>query len=101
MAETKAGPNMAKTKMGAKGKVKAKPSMASAEVPQSEDRYKIEDGLRTLTRAEEVRSDKGLMAKIADHAADQAEMAQRAAGLARRGLISEKQAAKLAAKDQE
>lgn len=102
MADTKAGQNMAKTKMGGKGKAKAKPSMAAVETANvPDDKYRVEDGLRTLTRAEEVRSDKALMAKIADHADSQAELMQRAAGMAKRGMISEKQAAKLSEKQDE
>lgn len=103
MADTKAGPNMVKVKMGAKGKAKAKPAMVeeSGGTASDPDRYKVEDGLRTLTRAEEVRSDKALMAKIADHADSQAELMQRAAGMAKRGMISEKQAEKLSAKQDE
>jgi hypothetical protein len=104
MADTKASQNMAKVKMSANGKAKAKPTAATAEIagnPASDDKYRIEDGLRTLTRAEEVRSDKALMAKIADHADSQAELMQRAAGMAKRGMISEKQAAKLSEKQDE
>lgn len=63
-----------------------------------DEKYKVEDGLRTLTRAEELRGDKGLMDKIAAHASEQAEIASRAKMLVARGLISDKQSEKLQGK---
>lgn len=83
---------MAKAKSGkAKSDVAESPKGESAE----RRRYEIEDGLRTLSRAEEIKGDKGLMKEIAEHAADQADMARRTAGMVKAGLISDKQAAKL------
>lgn len=102
MATTVSGQNMAKVKMGKKVNAKATARDNKAAVTDEDggtakdpDRYTIEDGLRTLTRAEEVRGDKKLMSKIQEHADSQAELMQRAAGMAKRGMISERQAEKL------
>lgn len=85
------------TKPGAK--LKSKPvEVAQDSYDDKYGKYKIEDGLRTLTRAEELRGDKTMMDKIAAHAAEQSEIASRAKMLVARGLISDKQAEKLAGK---
>lgn len=83
----------AKTKPGTK--LKAKPTPEGADY---DDKYLIESGLRTLTKAEELRGDKTMMDKIAAHAAEQAEVASRAKMMVARGLISDKQQAKLTGK---
>lgn len=62
-----------------------------------ERRYKAEDGLRTLQRAEEVRGDKGLMRDIGKHAKAQHEVAKRARALVKSGAVSERQASRLEA----
>lgn len=86
----------------AKSKASSKPKggdepMQSAESAARDRKYEVEDGLRTLTRAEEVKGNKGLMKDIAAHAAEQADLAKRTAGMIKSGLISDKQAAKLPA----
>lgn len=84
----------------AKPKAKAKNKQASPAVEESDDarRYKVEDGLRTLNRAEEIKGDPQLMRDISKHADDQAEVASRAAGMVKSGLISPKQQARMDAK---
>jgi len=69
--------------------------------PSSADsrKYEIEDALRTLTRAEEVKADKTLMAGVEKLAKEKArEMNTIAGSLAKKGLISDKQEAKLKGK---
>lgn len=72
--------------------------------PAGEEDYRVEDALRTLSAAEEIKDDAALMKKVRALAADKAEdFSHIAAGsLAKRGLISDKQAERLkrsAAKD--
>jgi len=81
----------------AKGKAKApkasvEPSPESAE---RERKYQVEDGLRTLTRAEDIKGDSDLMRDIAGHAKEQAEVAARSARMVKSGLISDKQKARM------
>lgn len=68
-----------------------------------ERRWELEDALRVLTRAEELRSDPKLMRDVAKFAKDKAEEAEEVAeSLSKRGLISDKEAERLrrsAAKD--
>lgn len=90
-----------KAKPKAKAKKKADPAPATAPYPSTpedkerERKYRAEDGLRTLQRAEEVRGDPDLMRDVANHASEQAEVAARAHHMVKSGLISDKQAAKL------
>lgn len=67
--------------------------------PASERRWEVEDALRTLTRAEEIKADKKLMGEVETHALEKAEeleeVAAKAKDFAKRGLISDKQAEKL------
>jgi hypothetical protein len=80
------------SKPGAKLRPKAKPA---DDYDAREDKYKIEEALRTLTKAEELRGDKSMMDKVALHAEDQANIANRAKMLVSRGLVSEGAAAKM------
>lgn len=57
-----------------------------------ERRYRAQDGLRTLQRAEEVHGDKDLMKDISKHARDQHEVAKRASAMVKSAAISERQA---------
>jgi hypothetical protein len=57
-----------------------------------ERRYRAQDGLRTLQRAEEVHGDKDLMRDIGKHAKDQHEVAKRAAHMVKSAAISQRQA---------
>lgn len=45
-----------------------------------ERRYRAEDALRTLSRAEEIRSDRGLMRDVKSHAKDQIKAVSRVLG---------------------
>lgn len=78
---------------------KAEPSSSvSPESAERERKYQVEDGLRTLSRAEEVRADPKLMRDISAHAKEQAEIASRTATMIKGGLISDKQAARMQGK---
>lgn len=57
-----------------------------------EARYRAQDGLRTLQRAEEVHGDKELMGNIVKHAKDQHEVAKRASTMVKSAAISQRQA---------
>jgi hypothetical protein len=57
-----------------------------------ERRYRAQDGLRTLQRAEEVHGDKDLMRDIGKHAKDQHEVAKRAHAMVKSAAISQRQA---------
>lgn len=83
------------TKPGAKLRPKSKPADPDQDYDARQDKYRIEEALRTLTKAEELRGDKPMMDKVAAHAADQAEVANRAKMLVARGLVSEGAAAKI------
>lgn len=61
----------------------------------SDDQWKVEDALRTLSRAEEIKSDPELMKKVRGLAEDKVEDFAKIAGLAKRGLISDKQAERM------
>lgn len=91
--------NTKRSKGPAKGKKKPAPApTAYPSTPEDKERerkYRAEDGLRTLQRAEEVKGDPDLMRDVANHANEQAEVAARAAHMVKGGLISDKQAAKL------
>ena len=71
-----------------KSKPKPEPSMAEVATAQSsnrapsaeERRYRAEDGLRTLQRAEEIKADKGLMADIKAHGQKQMATIAKVAG---------------------
>ena len=75
-----------KTKVATKPK--PEPSMAGVATAQSsnrvpgaaERRYRAEDGLRTLQRAEEIKADKGLMADIKAHGQKQMATIAKVAG---------------------
>jgi hypothetical protein len=71
-----------------------KDNPAQAAVParmSGEDRrWRAEDAIRTLTRAEEIRGDKGLMRDVARHAQQQAAALKKVAG----GASSSKPAGK-------
>lgn len=78
------------------------PKVATA--PKTDRDWEIDDAVRTLTRAQEIESDAKMMAKVKKRAAEQAAELQQVAGtkidaLYKRGLISDKQAAKLRGKD--
>lgn len=47
-----------------RSKPKAKADTDDMPVPMIDKRYRAEDALRTLTRAEEIRKDKGLMREV-------------------------------------
>lgn len=66
-------------------------------------RYEVDDALRTLTRAEEIKADKSLIADVQKAAAARATDMQKIAGgktgaLMKRGLISDKAAARMKAR---
>lgn len=67
--------------------------------PSSDDKWKTEDALRSLTSAEEVRADKDLHAKATALAAEKAAQMQRVAAsadnLAKRGLISDEERSRM------
>jgi hypothetical protein len=46
-------------------------------VMSDEDRYRMEDGMRTMMRAEEVKKDKKMMGRIAEHAGKVAKAAKK------------------------
>lgn len=80
---------------------KAKTSEVAPASPSKGERHswEVDDALRTLTRAEEVKDDKGLMRDVAKKAREQAaDMTKIADRLAGKGLISDKQREKMAAK---
>lgn len=70
--------------------------------PRMDRKYEIEDALRTLTRAYEIIKDKKLMAdvkKLAETRAEELEdIADKMAGLAKMGLVSDKAREKAEAK---
>lgn len=83
----------------------AKSNAKSAGVPVSaveDDRWRVEDALRTLQRAGEIVHDKKLMEKVRAMATDKADemkvIARQANALAKAGRISPKQMAKLGAR---
>jgi hypothetical protein len=51
-----------------------KPSAAEKKMQQ---RYQAEDAIRTLTRAEEIKKDAGLMKQVKAHAAEQTKIMQK------------------------
>ena len=51
----------------------AQPYKPSKEDEARERKYRAEDAIRTLTRAEEIKGDKGLMRDVKAHASKQAE----------------------------
>jgi hypothetical protein len=63
-----------------------------------ERRYRAQDGLRTLQRAEEVHGDKDLMRDIGKHARDQHQVAKRAAHMVKSAAISQRQADRMKTK---
>jgi len=67
-----------------------------------DERYRVEDALRTLQRAGEIVHDAKLMAKVKECAAEKADemkvIAKSADALAKAGRISPKQMAKLGAR---
>ncbi|MDI1265603.1 MAG: hypothetical protein PS018_20340 [bacterium] len=69
---------------------------------KEEDRWRVEDALRTLQRAGEIVHDAKLMAKVKEMAGEKADemkvIAKSADALAKAGRISPKQMAKLAAR---
>jgi predicted small metal-binding protein len=67
----------------------------AGEPDADERRYKAQDGLRTLQRAEEVHGDAGLMKDIVSHAKDQHGVAKRAAAMVKSAAISERQAERM------
>jgi ribosomal protein S20 len=79
---------------------KSKSSAASAPEDDPYSEWKVDDAVRTLTRAHEIEGDPKMMAKVKKRAAEQAAELTEVAGskvaaMVKRGLISEKQAAKL------
>jgi ribosomal protein S20 len=71
-----------------------------ASAPVADRDWEIDDAVRTLTRAQEIEADPKLMEKVKKRAAEQAAELTEVAGskvaaMVKRGLISEKQAAKL------
>lgn len=89
-----------KSKAGATSVSLTKPASPAqaAESAERERKYQVEDGLRTLTRAEEIKGDPDLMRDVAAHAKEQAEVAARSARMVKGGLISDKQKARMDAK---
>lgn len=86
----------------AKAKSRSTESAAMPSGPSAAERRKldVEDALRTLTRAEEIKTDKSLMREVAKLAKEKAsEMNTVADNLSKRGLISDKQRAKMKGKD--
>lgn len=80
-----------------------KPMSAPVAVSEKEeDRWRVEDALRTLQRAGEIVHDAKLMAKVKEMAGEKADemkvIAKSADALAKAGRISPKQMAKLAAR---
>jgi hypothetical protein len=82
-------------------KAKARTDVPSPASAASDDRWRVEDALRTLQRAGEIVHDKKLMASVKKMAAEKADemqtVAKQADALAKMGRISPKQMAKLAA----
>jgi hypothetical protein len=66
------------------------------------DEWEARDAMHTLMRAGEITKDKALLEaarkQAADHSKKMAEVAQRAGQLAKRGMISDKQMAKMSGK---
>lgn len=84
----------------AKSKVSADaPAPATAAKSRGYDEWEVRDAMRTLMRAEEIEEDAKLMKLVKKAAAEEAEkmeeVSERADRLARRGLVSDKQLAKL------
>lgn len=98
MAFTTVSPNNAAVKF--KGKPMAKEKSAgigAAPSPASDKDYEAEDALRTMQRAEEHQGDADLMKRVGAHVKKQsASLSKVQAKLQSQGLISDKQAAKMA-----
>jgi hypothetical protein len=96
MATTATSPNNAKVTF--KGKPMAKEKSAGiAAAPAADKDYEAEDALRTMTRAEEHQGDKDLMKRVGSHVQKQAaSLSKVQAKLQAQGLISDKQAEKMA-----
>jgi hypothetical protein len=100
MAETTASPN--NVKVAFKGKPMAKSSKSGSAIAEAapakpKDDWDAQDALRTMQRAEEHQSDKDLMKRVGAHVTKQADsLAKVQAKLESRGLISPKQAQKIA-----
>jgi hypothetical protein len=79
----------------AKGSIPA----ATPRKPSEYDDWRVEDAMHTMLRAREIVADKKLMGlvkkKAKDHASKMADVARQADSLAKRGLVSDKQLAKL------
>lgn len=86
----------------AKAKIKSTSAAVPTSVRDEDDRYRVEDALRTLQRAGEIVHDAKLMAKVkimASEKVDEMKAIEKSADkLARAGRISPKQMAKLAAR---
>lgn len=69
--------------------------------PKKYDEWEVRDAMHTMLRAQEIIADKKLLelvrSEAAEHAKKSQAVADRAAQLAKRGVISEKQMAKLKA----
>lgn len=67
--------------------------------PRKHDEWEVRDAMHTLMRAEEIQGDTKLMELVRKEAAKEAakmqEVSRRADSLAKRGLVSDKQLAKL------
>jgi hypothetical protein len=63
-----------------------------------ERRYRAQDGLRTLQRAEDVHGDPALMKDMLKHAKDQHDVAKRANAMVKSAAISERQADRMKGK---
>lgn len=97
MTATSVSPNNAKVAFKGKPMAKEKSAGIAAPSPMPDKDYEAEDALRTMQRAEEHQGDKPLMKRVGAHVQKQsASLAKVQAKLQSRGLISDKQAEKMA-----
>lgn len=97
MANTSTGPNNAKVTFKGKPMAEKSKGIVAAPSPTPDKDYEAEDALRTMQRAEEHQGDKDLMKRVGSHVKKQsASLANVQAKLEARGLISPKQAEKMA-----
>lgn len=71
---------------------------AACSAPAPDRKWEVEDAVRTLTRAEEIKADPKMMEAVATMAKEKVDDMKAVERLAKRGLVSDKQMAKAKAK---